>query len=150
MTIEKGKIMRRMYLSKIQGDGSIENPFRHQFQISHPNVEYKGGEIETDVGGHPVAKALLIIVGAIDHRPFQATEGLVPIPDMSMADKISGINVPEKITCKTRLKTEIGFTDVELATIWEDGSDSMRSLLNAYGRHNNSDFDVNNFDLTDL
>jgi len=149
MAIAKERIMKRMYLSKILGDGSFGNPFRHVFQDQTTNIEYKGGEIKGDAQGHPVAKALLIIVGATDHRPFQSITGLVPLPDVTSDTKVSSIHAPTKLACKARIKAQIGHSDAEIEEVWGN-ADGMRDVTNHYGLQNNDTFDVNNFDLTDL
>jgi len=144
--------MKRYYLSKIKGDGSFENPFRHRIQ-EYPGVEYLGGEIAVHPLGHPdagkpVTKALLVLVGGVNHIPYQADPELVPMPDASADMKVAAIHTSTKLACKAKAKS-FGFGDVDTEVVWGN-ADGLRDVLNHYGRLNNPNFDCNNFDLTDL
>lgn len=146
----KGQNMKRYYLSEIFLDPGPPEAWRHRFQAETVDIEYKGGEIAVDPEtGIPTQKQLLIIVGSIDHTPFQEIAGLVPLPDVSAGVKLAAIGSGEKLPAQARIKDELGHTDAEIAEVWS-GADTLRDVLNHYGRLNNPDFDSNNFDLTDL
>jgi hypothetical protein len=139
--------MRLYYFCKFVKQSGI---WFNQFALSHPGVDFIGTEVATGPDGAPSQKGALIMVGATDHRPFQNSPGIVPLPDMTLDGKISNINAPNKLRCISRLKSEIGFTDAEVDAVWGNGADSYEGLLDHYGKLNAPSFSSKNLDLTDL
>ena len=147
--------MKRYYLSKIfkdvAGDFGPPNAWHHRVQVLGriPNttrVQYQGGEIKVDPAtGIPTEKALLCLVAAIDHTQLQNDSQIVPLPAVAMDVKVSSIHTPTKLVVKDKIKA-LGHGDAETEAIWGN-ADGLRDVINAYGRKNNPDFDVNNFDL---
>lgn len=143
--------MKRYYLSPIKqyNDPQLGNYWGHHFQQAYPGVEYEAGEILVDpVTGLPTEKALLILVGAINHRDYVADPDLVDLPNVNHDMKVSAIHSGTKVAAKAKAKNAAGYSDAEINEIWNN-ADGMRDILNAYGRKNNPNFDVNNFDLND-
>jgi len=146
----ENRMSQRFYLSKIK---QYTEPgltyWAHAFQVDHPGIEYKGGEIANDpVTGDPLYPHILIRVAAIDHTPFQGSDDLIPFPDVSPDVKVSSIHGPTKLAVKAKIMKH-GVSKAEIDAVW-DNADGMRDVLNYYGRLNNPDFDVNDFDLSDL
>lgn len=141
--------MKRWYLSKIfQSNDPPANPWVHRLQ-QLPNVEYKGGEIAFDPQtGVPTQKALLVLVGAVDHKPFQTDPDIVPLPDFPPDGKVSGMHTPTKLGAKSKI-VALGHSQAEVDAAW-DNADGFRDVLQHYGRKNDPAFDVNDFDLTDF
>jgi hypothetical protein len=140
------KAMKKYYLSKIKRVTENGMTFwRHGIQ-AYPNVEYQGGEIKVDpVTGIPTEKALLVLVGGINHVRFNNDADLVAMPDVSKDTKVSAIHTTTKLDAKAKIKS-IGFDDVQTEAAWGN-ADGMRDILNHYGQKNNPGFDCNNFDL---
>lgn len=138
--------MKRYYLSKITSAfdpsvGAVVN--RHRLQ-AYPGVDYVGGEIDVNPQtGVPTQKALLVLVGGIDHAKFGNDPNLVPLPQVAIDMKVSSIHTATKLKAKSDV-TKLGFTDVE--TVWGN-ADGLRDVINHYGRLNNPNFDAANFDL---
>lgn len=142
--------MRRWYLSKIREytEDSLTY-YAHALQVNHPGVEYRGGEIKVDGNGTPTETALLVLVGGVDHRAFASDPDLIPLPDWPTDGKVEGIATPRKLAVRNRIRDELGESESAVAARW-DNPGNYRDVLNEYGRRNNAEFDVNNFDLTDL
>ena len=145
--------MKRYYLSKIfqdvNGDYGLAGAWMHRFQAISADVDYRGGEIAVDPqSGVPTQQALLILVGAVDHKPFQDDPDLVPLPDVAPDVKVSSIHAPRKLLAKAAI-VALGFGAADTDALW-GGADGLRDGLNHCGRLNNPEFDTNAFDLTDL
>jgi hypothetical protein len=141
--------MKRYYLSKIFQDvaGQYGEPgaWMHRLQTK-TGIDYVGGEIKTDpVTGIPTEKALLCLVGGINHKQLQGDPELIPMPDVAKDMKVSAIHTATKLKTKRDIKA-IGFADTETEAVWNN-ADGLRDVLNHYGQKNNPDFDSNNFDL---
>lgn len=141
--------MKRYYLSKIFCDteGTYGEPgfWMHRLQ-TYPGIDYTGGEIKTDpVTGIPTEKALLCLVGGINHKQLQDDPELIPLPDVARDVKVSAIHTATKLKAKADIKA-LGFEDSEVEEVWGN-ADGLRDVLNHYGRKNNENFDANNFDL---
>ena len=98
--------------------------------------------------GVPLHKALLVLVGGIDHRAYAADPMLIPLPAVDQDVKVSSIQAGTKVSAKARIKA-FGFDDAETEAAWGN-ADGLRDVLNHYGRKNNPNFDADAFDLTDL
>lgn len=145
----KGINVKRYYLSEIFLDPGPPQAWRHRFQAATSDIEYKGGEIAVDpVTGIPTQKALLILVGAINHGPFAAIPGLVALPDVASDTKVSSIHTSTKLQTIAKIKA-LGLGAAATDAAWGN-ADGLRDVLNHYGRLNNPSFDCNNFDLTDF
>ena len=139
--------MKRYYLSKIKqvNDSSFGMVWKHRLQ-ELPDVGYVGGEIKTDPQtGIPTEKALLVLVGSIDHKKFKNDPELIPLPDVAKDVKVSAIHTATKIKVKDDI-AGLGFTPAEIDDVWGN-ADGMRDVLNHYGKRNVEDFDVDKFDL---
>lgn len=142
--------MKRYYLSKIKqvtvpGFGLV---WRHRAQeISETtSLDYVGGEIAVHPQtGVPTQKALLILVGGIDHQRLRDDPELVPMPDVKIDNKVSSMHVPTKLKAKAAIKA-LGFADAEVENVWSN-ADGLRDVLDHYGRLNNPEFDCDKFDL---
>lgn len=143
--------MKKYYLSKIKAvqEGN-ETFYRHRLQdIDYVDVEYLGGEIKVDqVTGIPTEKALLVLVGGVDHKRFQDDPELVPIPDVALDVKVSATKTLTKLDFKSKAKG-LGLANADVDGI-VDNADGWRDVVNALGQKNNAAFDCNNFDLDDL
>lgn len=144
------QIMKRYYLSKIK---QVEVPViglvtTHR-AAEIPGLDMVGGtgdEIAVDpVTGQPTAKAVLVLIGGINHRPLQDDPELIAMPAVAHDMKVSAIHTATKLKAKADIK-KFGFSDEEVESVWGN-ADGMRDVLNTYGRHNKPTFDVNNFDL---
>lgn len=139
--------MKRFYLSKIKqvNDPSFGTVWKHRLQ-EYEGIEYIGGEIKVDLAtGQPTEKALLVLVGGINHKRLQGDAELVALPQVAHDMKVSAIHTGTKLKAKADIKG-LGFGDVETENAWAN-ADGHRDVLNHYGRLNNPDFDVNNFDI---
>lgn len=140
--------MKRYYLSKITSAfdpsvGAVVN--KHRLQ-DYPGIDYVGGEIDVDpITGAPTQKALLVLVGGIDHAQFADDPDLVPLPQVAIDLKVSSIHTATKLTAKQAI-VALGYTDADVNDVWGN-ADGMRDVLNHYGRLNNAEFDAANFDL---
>jgi hypothetical protein len=141
--------MKKYYLSKIyQEIDPPLNPWKHRLQ-DYPGVEYKGGSIKVDPAtGAATEKAMLVLVGAVDHKPFQGDPDLIPMPDFPADGKVAGMHTPTKLSTKGRI-VALGHRPEDVDSVWNN-ADGYRDVLNHYGRLNNPAFDVNDFDLTDF
>jgi len=142
--------MKRYYLSEIFLDTSrTQDPFdvwRHRLQTVTPPVDAAGWAIQIDPAtGQPKTKALLVIVGGIDHSRLQNIPGVVPMPNVPHDVKVSSIHTGTKLKAKASIKA-LGYADADVEATWNN-ADGHRDVLNFYGRLNHPDFDVNNFDL---
>lgn len=144
--------MKRYYLSKIEQyqDPGIGLVYRHRMQVLQQelgmNFEYEGGEIATDpITGAPLHKALLVLVGGIDHKQFQDDAGLIPMPVVAHDTKVSAIHTATKVKARAAIKA-LGYSDAEVEAAWGN-ADGLRDVLNHYGKKNNANFDCDKFDL---
>lgn len=139
--------MKRYYLSQIfqseePGMGMV---WRHRLQMVL-GIDYVGGEIAVDPAtGTPVAKALLVLVGGINHARLVGEPGMVALPQVSPDLKVSAIQTQTKLDCKANI-VALGFPAAEVDAVF-NAADGMRDVLNYFGRLNNPTFDANNFDL---
>lgn len=140
--------MKRYYLSKIFLDTTppfTNGLWRHRLQ-TYPNVDYEGGEIAVDPQtGIPTQKALLVLVGGIDHKQFQDDPDLVPMPDVGADVKVSAIHTATKLDAKAAV-VDLGFDQAAVDQVWGN-ADGLRDVLNHYGKLNNPYFDCNAFDI---
>lgn len=141
--------MKRYYLSKIFLDTSIptfpNGVWRHQLQ-TYPGIDYEGGEIKTDPEtGIPTEKALLVLVGGINHKQLQDDPDLVALPDVALDVKVSAIKTSTKLDARSNIAA-LGFADEEVEAAFGN-ADGLRDVVNHYGKLNNPDFDANDFDL---
>lgn len=143
--------MKRYYLSKIK---AVEMPgmgtvYKHRLQEpQYSGVDYVGGEIKVDPAtGIPTEKALLVLVGSINHKRFKDDPELVPLPNVSHDMKVSAIHTKTKLDCKAAIKA-LGFADQEVEDVFV-GADGIRDVLSHFGRKNNESFDCDDFDLDD-
>ena len=141
--------MKRYYLSKIK---TLQDPImgtinRHRLQEISDTIplDYVGGEIATDAQGVPVQKALLVLVGGVNHARLNGDEELVALPQVAADIKVSSVHTPTKVAAKAAIR-KLGFTTQEVDAAW-DNADGFRDVLNYYGRLNNRQFDCNNFDV---
>lgn len=141
--------MKRYYLSKIyQSNDPPLNPWVHKLQ-TYADREYLGGEIKVDpVTGVPTEKALLVLVAGKHHAALVADPDLIAMPNVPHDMKVASIHTPTKLAAKASIRA-LGFAKEDVDAVW-DNADGMREVLNHYGRKNNPQFDVNDFDLTDL
>ena len=147
--------MKRYYLSPVYYDTSIpgEENWKHRAMDIRPYLSFvpNGATITTYPEGHPqagqpIAKVLLILVAAVDHKRLRDT-ALIPLPHQLLSTKLGAIETAERLTTRERIIVEAGIGRVETELAW-DNNDSIRSLLNYYGRMNFPDtFDADNFDL---
>lgn len=140
--------MKRYYLSKI----SVveEEPgmtvISHRLQNSHHNVDKVfTAHIATGPDGLPTSKAVLCIVGAIDHRPLDADGDLVALPDMKPHLKVSATHTPTKNIFKEKCKA-LGFAAQEIDDVVAN-SDGWADVIDHFGKKNNPAFDYRNFDI---
>lgn len=120
--------------------------WRHHLQVAYPGVDYVGGQIKVDPAtGQPTEKALLVLVGSIDHKKFQADPKLVPFPAVALDMKVSAMHTKTKLDCKAGL-VGLGFTEAEVDAVF-NGADGMRDVLEYFGKKNNPDFSADVFDL---
>lgn len=139
--------MKRYYLSKIKqvSDPDFGLVYKHRLQ-EYSGIDYQGGEIKVDpTTGAPTEKALLVLVGGIDHKQFRDDPELIPLPDVKIDSKVSSIHTPTKLKVKQAIKA-LGLTDAEVEEVWGN-ADGLRDVLNHYGKRNNPDFDCDKFDL---
>lgn len=142
--------MKRFYLLKIErlfdeAFGDYVNRHRLQQDV-YRGVEFLGGKIALDPAtGLPTQKATLAIVGGIDHKRFLGDPGIVAMPMVAHDMKVSAIHTGTKLECKAAIKA-LGHDSQETEDVWGN-ADGMRDVLNHYGRLNDPDFDVNDFDL---
>lgn len=145
--------MRRYYLSKIVGDGSIEDPYRHRLQElidTASEADFIGGEIAVDgTTGQPLHPAILCMVSATNHSAFVADSGLIPLPHVPLDSAAGGIAPGVRSGVKARLVAELGYGQAAVDAVWEGGT-SFAAVLDHYGQLNNSSFSAVAFDLTDL
>lgn len=142
--------MKRYYLSAIyeHTDAMGIKAWRHHLQVAHPGVDYKGGQIAVDPAtGKPTQKALLVLVGSIDHKKFKSDPKLVPFPSVAHDMKVSSIHTKTKLDCKAGL-VGLGFDATEVDEVF-NGADGVRDILDHFGRKNVVDFTVDDFDLDD-
>lgn len=142
--------MKRYYLSKIK---QVEVPSIGTV-TTHRAAEIAGLDMAGGTGdeiavdpqtGQPTAKAVLVLIGGINHKALQTDPELIPLPAVALDMKVSAIHTATKLKAKADIKA-FGFSDAEIDEVWGN-ADGMRDVLNAYGRHNNPTFDCNNFDL---
>lgn len=142
--------MKRYYLSKIKlvdvpGFGPV---WRHRLQELSDTmpIDYVGGEIAVDPNtGIPTQKALLVLVGGVDHQRLRGDPELVPLPAVAADTKVSAIHTPTKVGAKAAIRA-LGFTQQEVDAAW-DNADGLRDVLNHYGKKNNPAFDADKFDV---
>lgn len=143
--------MKRYYLSKIK---QVVDPSVGATVTTHRAAEIGGLDMVGGTGdqiavdpqtGQPTAKAVLVLIGGINHKALQDDPELVPLPAVALDMKVSAIHTATKLAAKSAIKA-FGFTDQEIEDIWSN-ADGMRDVLNAYGRKNVPEFDCNNFDL---
>lgn len=142
--------MKRYYASAIyqSTDAMGITAYRHHLQVAYPGVDYKGGEIKVDPAtGAPTEKALLVLVGSIDHKKFKDDPKLVPFPNVSHDMKVSAIHTKRKMDCKAGL-VALGFDANEVDDVF-NGADGVRDVLDHFGRKNIETFTVDDFDLDD-
>ena len=149
--------MKGYYLSKIFQDvaGQYGEPGAYMHGIQkYPDTEYTGGEILTDNDpespnyGKPVEKAILVMVGGINHARFANDDDIAPVPVSDIRMKVTSTKTSEKLKFKAKAKG-FGFSDTEVEDIMT-GADGWVDVLNHFGKKNNPSFDALNFDLTDL
>lgn len=145
--------MKRYYLSKIfqdtAGTYGLPGAWMHRLQ-TYPDRDYVGGEIAVNpTTGVPTEKALLVLVGGRHHAAIAADHDLVALPDVPLDMKVGSIHTPTKLAVKAKIRTRLGFSQVEVDDLW-DNADGIRDVINHYGRRNNPSFDANDFDLTDV
>jgi len=117
-------------------------------QVAYPGVGYVGGEIKVDLAtGNPTEKALLLLVGSIDHKKFKDDPKLVAFPNVSHDMKVSAIHTKTKMDCKAAI-VGLGFSAAEVDDVFS-GADGVRDVLDHFGRKNIPEFSVDDFDLDD-
>lgn len=139
--------MKRYYLSKIKqySDPDVGLYYSHHLAQAHPNVDKVfTAEIMTDALGQPVTKAVLCVVGAVDHRALDQDADLVALPDMQPHVKVSATHTPTKNAFKKKCK-DMGFADAEVESVVTN-ADGWADVLDHFGKKNNPAFDYRNFD----
>lgn len=147
--VTEEKNVKRYYLSKIfqdtAGTYGITDAWHHRLQ-TYTGIDYVGGNIKVDPAtGVPTEKALLVLVGGIDHSKLQNDPDLVPMPVVPLDIKVSSIQTDTKLTAKSAI-TKLGFDEAAVTDVWGN-ADGLRDIINHYGRLNNAEFDANNFDV---
>lgn len=142
--------MKRYYLSKIKQVHmpTLGDVWTHRLAElgTYDMVGGTGDEIAVHPDtGVPLHKAVLVLVGGIDHRQLVADPEIIPMPAVPLDMKVSSIHVPTKLVVKAAIRA-LGYSDAEVAAVW-DNADGIRDVLQHYGRLNKPDFDCDNFDL---
>jgi hypothetical protein len=141
--------MKRFYLAKIrQVTHPVFGPVtQHEFQIAHEGVEFSSGPIATDAQGMPTAVASLLMVLGTDHSPYQNNPNIVPLPFVAMDSAVGSIATDIKLATKAKIKA-LGFDSEQTEQLWENPN-SMRAVLEFYGKLNDPTFNADAFDLVE-
>lgn len=131
---------KRIYLSRIIGDGTENNPYRPAVQ-DH-GVNYSGSML-SDPDGKPLHGECLVIVATSNHAKLRNDPNLDPLPDFPMDGKVSSINTATKNAMIVALQKR-GFS-----TSGVSNTDGFRELVQSIGRQRDPAFNIDNFDVSE-
>lgn len=135
--------MKRYYLSKIIGDGkSPETAFKPKIGLI-PGLNYVS-EIKTDPAtGVPVEQYALCMAAAKNHSAILSDTDNRALPDVPLDVKMNAINA----ATKSKFVSDLAFFGIDSAFV--NSSDGFRDSVRHLGKLLNTNFDENNFDVSE-
>jgi len=132
---------KRYYLCDIIGDGlDPETAFRPAI------ADYTGNfavSIPTDSNGQPLGSSALTIVAALNHAALKEIPGVDQLPVFPLDGKVNGLNV----AARQSLEDTIAKRGINVSV---DNAAGYRSTLDALGKYIDPNFDIDNFDVSDV
>lgn len=130
--------MKRYYISKIIGTGSMQDPYRPA--VADEGVSWVG-DIPSDPDGRPLYDTCLVLVNSKVHSKLRTHPDIDALPDFPLDGKVSAIQQQTKTGMITALKKR-GFDTAGL-----ENKDGYRDVLQSIGKQRSPHFDLDNFDV---
>lgn len=132
---------KRYYLADIIGDGSIENPYRPAGVdgLNHVAV-FPPQDPQTGQYARPHC---MVLVNTANHAPLRNRQGVDPLPDFPLDGKVQAVETAAKNQAVNAL-TRRGFKNDHFTL-----KDGYREVIRSIGKELDSNFDENNFDVSE-
>lgn len=131
---------KRYYLADIIGDGSIDNPYRPAgvdglnhvsvFPPQNPDGTYSG-------------TSCLVLVNTPNHAQLRGRKDVDPLPDFPLDGKVQAVETSARSQAAAAL-TKRGFQNDHFTL-----KDGYREVIRSVGKELDSNFDENNFDVSE-